>query len=394
MVNKSLGWVLLHPLLYVFSLIFPKKKSRWCFGAWFGDKYTDSPKYLFEIANLYHDDIEAYWVTANNEVYNKLRAKGYKVVKFNSLLGLYIQLTSKVFIGCVNSKDFLFSTISFRNIYVQTTHGLPLKKIGNDISLPFLYRIINKLRALLIDNYSYIFSPSKSFDKILLQSLGTKRTKIFRTFPPRCDGFSIPEQKKQAIRERFGVLADEQLILYMPTHRSEGKDINVIFQIYCDLKSKIEFLKDNKIKLILKLHPYDLKYLKLFETNDNIICLTTTDGYIDTYELLASTDALITDYSSVFFEYSLLDKPIYFLTPDLKEYVEKTRGIYFDFNREISSNIESVHELFNCLRLKRNINSNIIAELKQQALHIPLGNISYIVLEGLKNRIFGNQSNG
>ena len=127
--------------------------------------------------------------------------------------------------------------------------------------------------------------------------------------------------------------------VYMPTFRYELEDDSIMDKIsrgnffafdYFDL-SKLEQVLQKKNKyLIVKLHPYEMKKIdEKCKNYDHIYFLKDIDLFkfnYDMYDLLGNTDFLITDFSSVYFDYLHLDKPIYFVTNFLKEY-ENTRGL-------------------------------------------------------------------
>ena len=137
----------------------------------------------------------------------------------------------------------------------------------------------------------------------------------------------ISDQRKKQIRDSLNISEDTVLVLYLPTHRKEGNDSSV-YTKSLELSKYDNVLHHHNIQFIIKPHFYDIDNFRLFKDSSSIKVLFDLD--IDLYELLASSDALVTDYSSVFFDYELLRKPIFIFPFDLDEYIASDRGMYFD----------------------------------------------------------------
>lgn len=375
--------LLFAPFVYLLSWLLPKKKHLWCFGSWFGQRYDDNTKFLYEEA-LLDSEIEACWVTANVTIYDKLKLEGKAVVYATSLKGIWTQLRAKVFVCTVNSKDFYFATITRRNFFIQTWHGAPLKQIGFDVKQPTITKVINYLRWFLIDNYSLLVSPSSQFDECFISAMKVSDSQVIRSQNARCDGFLIDESDRVACRNALGISDAESFVLFMPTHRNEGKDVNVILNTYIELLRFNGYFGERNIKIVLKLHPYDLRFAHLFpEPASNVLLLVDTER--DLYSILASSDALITDYSSVMFEYKLLNKAIHCYVPDLKDYMENQRGLYFKYADVVQNPIYDIEVLirnicepgpFNC--------DSICCEPNN------VGNISFVQLQSFKSRVLND----
>ncbi len=115
----------------------------------------------------------------------------------------------------------------------------------------------------------------------------------------------------------------------MPTHRNEGKTIVDIYSLL-DLERLNNYCKNNKILFLIKKHYYNRNDGKTVEGYSNII--DYTDKSCDTQELLFNTDVLITDYSSCYIDYLLLNRPIIFYCYDYNEYLKQDREMYFEYD--------------------------------------------------------------
>lgn len=181
--------------------------------------------------------------------------------------------------------------------------------------------------------YTDFFSTSRFLDAIWskLFSLNPQTIKI--SGQPRNDALF-----SKGIHYNFGLYS--KLILWLPTFRKSNlmgyedvKAAPLIPIISIDKFEKFnQFLKERNVKIIIKLHPMqDLEQYSL--TNfENFILLSNEDFVkrnLDLYKLMAQCDAMITDYSSVFFDYLLLNRPIGFTIDDMDEYI-KNRGFNFE----------------------------------------------------------------
>ena len=267
------------------------------------------------------------WVTRRPEIVAALRADGRECYLATSLLGLYMQSRAKVFFCTVNSRDFCFSSLTPRSTIFQLWHGLPLKKIGFDVtSRPWLKRIVDVVRASLTDKYSYVLSPAPEFDDIMQSAFRVGKERVIRSLYPRCDGLFQAGLHTEDIRSAFNVVTPK-LLFYLPTHRKEGRDPAAINALIRSIKLLAPKLEDLGITLIVKPHFYDRDNV-VDEKCGNVII--TRDLPVDLYRSLSSSDGLITDYSSISLDYSAVGRPIFYFVPDIVEYISQDRESYFD----------------------------------------------------------------
>ena len=358
---RRLVCIFLSPLIYLVAILLPKKNSRYCFGAWFGRAYSDNSRYLFEAANDY-DDIDAIWITKSIQVENSLRRMGLSVHNAYSLSGMFYQLTSEVMFCSVNSRDLNPFCIGPKTKLIQLWHGLPLKKIGYDVKITGLKRLKRWLRQKTVDNYSGIISPSSLFDKIFMSAFNMPEEKIIRSPYPRCVGMFQLENSQTKLKKMYGVLSGKKVALYLPTHRDEGKSITVISDTVSELVKHDNLLEKLDLQIIVKLHFYDLKFIDHLKSSKNVILIYEN---IDIYPLLAISDSLVTDYSSVIFDYYYLNKPIIIHAPDVFEYKRKNRDLYLDICNIFSPDSETVEELLD--QLESSVINNQSGELVFQS---------------------------
>ncbi len=338
--KRLLTYITMLPL-YWLSCIIPKDKNLWVFGAWFGKRYADNSKYLFEYISKNHPEIKAIWLTRNEEVYKLMKRKGYRVYKTYSLKGILYSLRAKVGIISTSLEDINLCLTGNMQI-VQLWHGIPLKKIMFDDKITFKQpTIFRKLLSLF-----FPFIKKSYSDALLIATSEEVQRKISSAFKvplehvkitgyPRNDSFfQDPAEELELVKKlRQFKSQGKKLAIYMPTHRREGEiDISKF------LLSSLDFIDINLQKLncvlLIKLHYYHAREILLLTKNkkfSNILIISDALIEQDVYNILRLIDILITDYSSIYFDFLLLNKPIIFAPFDLENYLRKDREFYYKY---------------------------------------------------------------
>ncbi|RQE17582.1 CDP-glycerol glycerophosphotransferase family protein, partial [Lactococcus lactis] len=251
---------------------------------------------------------------------------------------LFVERNSKEYVDYMLTAKYLITNSTFQSwfskkkeqVYINTWHGTPLKAMGFDIENQ-LGNTQNVLRNLLMTDY--FLSPNPHTTKIFAGSgykmRGIYKREIIESGYPRIDltKETSSDDAKNLLKE-LGIELDSNLpvVVYMPTWR--GNDTqnpsDSIAQVIAELKYlRKEFL--GKYNIILKVHPYLYKKAKNYKELSGVLI----DDAMDANLVLAATDILITDFSSVFFDYLVTDKPIIFYAWDQDIYSED-RGMYLD----------------------------------------------------------------
>tara|TARA_B100000945_G_scaffold317698_1_gene321054 strand:- start:3840 stop:5090 length:1251 start_codon:yes stop_codon:yes gene_type:complete len=339
-IKKIIYGILFYPM-YLLSTIWPRSSKIWIFGAWYGKNYSDNPAYIYEYIVDKKLDIIPIWLTQNKNVIKTLRKKGFRVYSTFSIQGFWYALKGAVtFINC-GYEDVNKYCIK-KSIVVQLWHGVPLKKIKNDDEinnnlnnfLIFARKIFFKIFPFFDEKYDILISSGKITTQRYMTAFRLSRSKIFETGFPRSDiikSEKLSLNKDQIMNYKSNNI--HKLILYAPTHRAEGKSHFNIFSDY-NLVDFNKFLKDNHSLLFIKLHFYEdyEKIMIMIENQSNIVILNNN---IDINRILFNMDILITDYSSVFYDYLILDRPIIFTPFDIDEYQTHDRELYVDYNQEV-----------------------------------------------------------
>lgn len=221
-------------------------------------------------------------------------------------------------------------------VYLQTWHGTPLKRIGFDHDTPSFPKAARYLRQLQRE--------SRSWDQLL--STGPYTTEIYRRAfhyegqileagAPRNDVLfsrSGPDEVRR-LRQRLGLASDQRrLLLYAPTWRDD--DLTGTGASSRRVLSDVERLRDlaDRYVLLMRLHPLAATSLDGLP-NDNFVM--NVSHWSDIQELFLVADLLITDYSSVMFDFAVTRRPMLFLVPDLESYRDDLRGLYLEVQREL-----------------------------------------------------------
>ena len=184
------------------------------------------------------------------------------------------------------------------------------KKSGTDLSTAKIMKMHN--------NYNYVLAPSQITKNIFLEAFNIKEEQIKYIPLPRVD-YILQKKNTEEIYKRYPQLQEKINVLYVPTFR-KGKKIRI--------KKIVENFNTDKYNLIIKLHPLDKKQYE-YTQKEGVIY----DDKFTSYDLLEVADRIITDYSSLAIETSLLNKPIYFYTYDINTYQEDP-GLNFNFKQE------------------------------------------------------------
>ena len=216
-------------------------------------------------------------------------------------------------------------------------------------------------------NYDYVLAPSEITAKIYQQAFNVTEDKIKYIGMPRIDYIlEKDEEVKQKIYEMYPILKEKQNIVYVPTYRKGEKT---------ELDELVEKIDTSKYNLVIKLHPLDLKEYN-YKEKEGVIY----EQKCKTYDLLKIADKIITDYSSLSIESSLLDKPIYFYTYDLEKY-EKETGINFDFENEPMGKYKANNVTELVKTMEQEYDYNILRDFKEKYISVDTNNCTKQIVE-------------
>ncbi|MCR0263983.1 CDP-glycerol glycerophosphotransferase family protein [[Clostridium] innocuum] len=336
----------LYVISYVISLFFyfTKIDNRKIFLFSFnGDKYACNQRYLTEYILKQKPFFTIVWVYKNENTKKEIPDLCIKVKKY-SISYFYHYYTSR-FIS-TNMRILCYDLLNKRpnQFYIQTWHSSARqKKIEKDAEKKLSTLYINdakrdsKMINLMISGCDFsteIFTNSFYYDGDILK-IGTMRNDIL---------FKISSDQKKRIKNKYEINEQYNLLLYAPTFRNK-KDYNYSLN-YERLVKSLEKKFGGKWIIAIKQHPNVKKRLNKIE---HVIDLTYSE---DIQELFLVSDILITDYSSVIFDFMLLKRPFFIFTPDLYTYDRDLYFSYQDLPTPLCHNMEELENAINSFCLE------------------------------------------
>jgi len=327
--------------IYSISGFLPRRKNIWIFGSWDGKKFADNPKYLFLYVYHKQPEITGVWLSRNKTILPDLRERGYKAYYMHSLRGILYSMRASCIIFSVGVSDVnLYTTKGTKS--VQLWHGTPLKKLEPAQGRQMPTRRSSYARRLIDEG----LRPNKHHDVVIATSDESKQTmqavfsdarEIAVTGYPRNDLLLgapwLSNLDDEYVRRIKREIDFQFLFLYLPTYRREGRrELDLFARYGFEGNTVNQTLRELGAILIIKAHPYDGQFDSDGARLERIFTPSDED-LPDIYPLLREADVLITDYSSVFFDYLLLDRPIVFAPFDIQQYITADRELFYDYDQ-------------------------------------------------------------
>ncbi|MED1205205.1 CDP-glycerol glycerophosphotransferase family protein [Heyndrickxia acidicola] len=310
--------------IWLFNLL-PIKKNKIFFLSYYGSQYGCNPKYISQYIQKHKkNDFDIVW--GFNDLSGKEHLSGIRMVKMMSIKYLFELSTSKVIITNFRTTEFFIKRK--HQFYIQTWHSsLRLKQIEKDAeaNLPSSYIKMAKKDSQKIDLLisgcqlsTSIFRRSFWYDGEILEQ-GTPRNDAF---------FLNTEDTKANVQNELNISSDTRIVLYAPTFRKNHslQAYNIDYQAVLD---KLNEKFGGEWIFLVKLHPHLHELSQQLLGNSHVKNVT---GYHDTQELLMASDILISDYSSLIFDYAITRRPCFLYIPDQEEYTANDRKLYFSLN--------------------------------------------------------------
>ncbi len=334
---------ILRDLLIFYSSYFTKKdKNIWVFGAIRGQKYSDNARYLFEHVNQ-HTKVQAIWISRNSDLIDNLTKKGFKAFLESSPEALHYASRAKIAIvthrGNRSKADLPFHAFNRKTKIIQLWHGIPLKKIAYDDTIfsfqhnetSLWWQLRRTLIGIFLPFLDYVNKPSL----ILALSNETKMIfeKAFRVRGNKVVVLGYPRNDTLLDGTNHSETTARRKVIYAPTFRGTvSSRFDLFLQFGFDTEKLEEFLASENMMLDIKLHPFNNPSAELLESLKKAqhINFLETD---DIYQVLGNYDYLITDYSSIYFDYLLLERPIIFSPFDMDLYTENDREFYYNYDQ-------------------------------------------------------------
>lgn len=308
------------------------------FESMWGSKYSCNPQHLYEYIDKNYPEYKCVW--SLKEARMPIKGNGIRVRKGSQEYFKYLA-TAKYLVNNVNFEDTYVKRDG--QIEIQTMHGTPLKTLGYDVPGELTTKPERDNFAMKIDRWDYLVVQGKFMEEKSVPIYKFEK-EILRTGYPRTDIFyKTSKSDIENIKKKLEIPLDKKVILYTPTWRIRNK-----FDMQLDLDKMKECLADEYI-ILIRLH-YFCGQSDYFTADNKFVF--DLRSYRTVEDLYLISDILITDYSSVMFDYALLNKPMLFFTYDLEDYRDNLRGMYVDIEEEapgplVFNTEEVIHSILN-----------------------------------------------
>lgn len=303
------------------GLFIPVDEKLVLLSSYGGDRYNDSPKVLFEAmkSDPRFKGFHYVWAFANPTAFDVPEAEK---VKIDSLLYFKTALSAKIWITNVNIERGLhFKKKS--QIYLNTWHGTGPKASGNAVKGRNDY------------DFSYVdiicVDGQHTRNQMINDYNAREENLLFSGRPREDELYTFNEETTKKIRNSLGISEEKKILLYMPTWREHGN-----LELSKDLWEKN---LSNEFVMLVRTHHF-VKTGPSISNNDFWIDVS---DYPDVNELYWVSDVLISDYSSAFFDFGLLAKPMVCFAYDYDEF-EKNPGLIMNLKKEFPSGIKSTEQ--------------------------------------------------
>ena len=309
----------------------PIKENWVMFESFFGRQYSDSPRSIYEYMAQNNDNNYRFiWTIEDKKTdipYGATKVKRY------SLRYVYYLARCKYFVFNVRQPQMFKKRDGM--VFLETWHGTPLKRLVFDqeevLAATPLYKEQFFRQA---KEWDYLVAPNEFSSEVFRGCFMFKNT-MLETGYPRNDVLHAKDRDEHAkqLRKQLGIPENKTTILYAPTWRDDEyyDKGQYKFELKLNLQQMKEELGANYV-VLLRTHYYiadaiDLSDMEGFAMN---FC-----KHSDIAELYLVSDILITDYSSVFFDYAGLRRPVLFYTYDLEKYRDMLRGFYISIEEDV-----------------------------------------------------------
>lgn len=304
------------------------------FESFQGRSYSCSPKaiYKYMISSEEFSDYKYIWVFRDLNVHGEF-PENTTLVKFDSQEAFKAFAAAGTWIVNSRLRDFYVPREDQK--YIQCWHGTPLKKIGCDITCSGnATSTVDEIHAEYESDaekiYKFISPSDYTTEKLIsafnLEKIGKQSAVIQQGYPRNDALFNTSEEYVQNIRASFNIPAEKKVVLYCPTfrdnqHNSDGYSLEIGMD-FMSLKEKF----GDDIIILFRAHYFIASKFDFQKYNGFVVDVSNYDDINDLYLI---SDILITDYSSVFFDFANLNRPMIFYFYDEKEYRSEIRDFYF-----------------------------------------------------------------
>jgi len=348
-------------IVYAFSFLVPRSKRKWAFGS-FRNAFNDNAKYLFIYLSEYMPDTGVVWISAKKKTVQQIRDLGLKAEFIGSLKGLWFALRAKYWFFNAYTSDILFFA-SGGATCINLWHGIGLNKkiefsvTKGELTKRYVQKTLKErfFHPECFRRPDYLLSSTPFQSAMFAEAFRIKTEQLLNIGYPRNAILLYDEDERQAFIQKYEhpqvtkliekIKQFNKVFIYMPTWRdsqlnvfSESMDLNILNNI----------MKEKNSLLLLKPHVNTFVESEKYKTFENILF---ADKNMDIYPVLPYIDILITDYSSVLYDFILMPhKELILYIYDYNEYISQ-RDSFPHYLNDIPGKIcYSFTELQQCLQ--------------------------------------------
>lgn len=338
----TIGWALIAPIAF----LIPKRKSWVAIIGRDDGKFVDNAKYfLLQGTPLFALGTRIAFVTERRDTLAFLKNMEHAVVRYPTWRGVWFLLRASTLI--VDSSEWVWGFRRFLltgSKKVQLWHGVGYKRIeldklwhearGSVLAAPwmaFVRRLMMVVTGRLV-RFDVIVATSMFYAEKVFKPAFLSRHCLVTGYPRNTFG------QVDGIQSLAWENVDSTVASCAQTWMQDGRRIVLITPTFRDARVSMcldedtlsaldDFCESNKLELLFKFHPLEQGVNRVRGKH-----LHLCDPSSDLYPIMPLSSAMITDYSSIYMDYLLLDKPVLFLVPDLEDYTSKDRQFQFDFN--------------------------------------------------------------
>lgn len=321
-----------------------------------GKQYTGNPRYIYERMLERHLDYKFVWCYSGNET-----IPGNPILVHRATEEYYKYLALSRFI--INNTTFPLWFHRPETFYFQTWHGTPFKRLHWDITTRPIEKRSTPDFYVKSTGWDALLSPNNHSSEVFKTAFRYEGEIVEFGYPAN-DIFYNPVRHNRVrgnVRARLGISPDAITYLYAPTWR-DGKHLgNAMFEfnLMLDVDRFIKNAPEGSV-LLVRSHHMSASSGKLDHLVGQVIDVS---GFDDAVELMCAADVLITDYSSIVFDWYCSRKPVLYFVPDYEQYVGHLRGSYFDLTEKCAGPIcKTEDELYAALTCSQEEHPNFYAE--------------------------------
>lgn len=374
-------WSVIRGILGLFVKI-TKQKESVLFCSFGGRNFNDSPKAVYDeiCRRKEFQDWRLIWAFVDPEKFNLPRGERVKVDTFAFFKAL---ITSKIWVSN-SGMDRGVDLITDKIIRVETWHGTPLKKIGGEENQNTFGVKPNDYKGPI--DISAIRCAQSEFDREIFARVfhAAKDTILLSDLPRNDELLTYTDKDRSSIREQMGLDNEKKVILYTPTYREyliNENSQNFIAPPIDMEKWKCELGSD--YVLLVRAHYAVSAALGIIDNE----FVRDVSSYCSLNDLYAISDMMISDYSSTYFDYSILDRPMLCFAYDKDVYEEK-RGLYLDIEKDLPCRVcRTEDELLSEIKNLDYTMASKAASAFHQKYAPFAGNASKIVVDSIINKL-------